>query len=80
MTLIHFHVPSVNFAHWWPNIWPKMGFRNIRQNYWLNSFDTWYIYPYEASLLAPIHFRVPGVNFGSSGGQIFGQKWDFQNF
>ena len=29
LTPIHFPVPSLVLALWWPNIWPKMGFREL---------------------------------------------------
>ena len=58
-------------ALWWPNIWLKMEFRELKKNYRFHSLDTWHL-PLGVSLLTPIHFRVPSLLW-----QIF---WHFPNF
>ena len=49
----------------WPNIWPKIGFPELFEK----TIDPIHfipdIYPYGVSLLTPIHFRIPGLIFGS---------------
>ena len=117
-------------AHWWPNIWPKMGFPELFektidsiqfipwihpygvsfftsihfrvpslifgplmakylaeygvsgtfwQNYWFNSFHTWYL-PFIGLVSWPLYIFVFLASFSTSGGQIFGRKWGFRNF
>ena len=51
-------------ALWWPNIWPKMGFPELFEKTIGSIHYTLGIYPYGASLLTPIHFRVPSFIFG----------------
>ena len=51
-------------ALWWPNIWPKMEFPEIKKKtigsiHFIPGF-----YPYGMSPLTPIHFRVPSLIFG----------------
>ena len=48
---------------WWPNIWPKMGFPELKKKIGsIHSIPG--IYPYRVSFLTPIHFRVPSLIFG----------------
>ena len=51
-------------ALWWPNIWPKMGFPELCEKTIGSIHFIPGIYPYEVSLLTPIHFRVPSLIFG----------------
>ena len=52
-------------ALWWPNIWTKLGFPELFDIYIcigsIHSIPE--IHPYGMSLLTPIHFCVPSVNF-----------------
>ena len=42
LTPIHFRVPSLISALWWPNNWAENGFSGtFWKNYWLNSFFSW---------------------------------------
>ena len=49
-------------ALWWPNIWPKMGFPDLKKSIGPIHFIPC-IYPYGVSLLTPIHFRVNSFIF-----------------
>ena len=67
MTCIHFRVPSIKF---WPSgvqvFGRKWGFWNFMKKL-LAQFTIHLIpsiYLYGVSLLTPIHFRVPSLNFG----------------
>ena len=51
-------------ALWWLNIWPKMGFPELFEKTIGSIHFIPGIYPYGASLLTPIHFRVPSLIFG----------------
>ena len=51
-------------ALWWPNIWPKMGFRELFEKTVSSIHFISGIYPYEVSLFTPIYFRVPFLLFG----------------
>ena len=52
-------------AIWWPNIWPKMGDSELFEKHklWAQLISYPALNPYGASLLTPIHFRVPTMNF-----------------
>ena len=66
LTPIHIRVPSLVFpfsALWWPNIWPKWGFRYFLTNYWPSTLHSWHL-PLWGGSLDPYTFCVPSLIFG----------------
>ena len=57
-------------ALWWPNIWLKMGFPEFFEKTIGSIHYIPGIYPYVASLLTPMHFRVPSLFIG-----YFWMRW-----
>ena len=60
-------------ALWWPDIWPKIGFPELKEN--IGSIHLIPgIYPYGVSLLTFINFRGPSVNFGPLVAKYFAEN------
>ena len=52
----------------------RLGFWNFMKNYWLNHLIPG-ILPYGLSLLIPIHFPVPSINFGPLVAKYLAKNW-----